>query len=221
MNLSKETLARDAISTSIVEARLTDRRSFPTWFLQLKFNSTFRDIWHLVDPSAPDAPHLIAQPPVKPPTIEQLIERLDKQRGALLRAWQALSRADRALQQQPPDPEPATFNDMKEELSFRLRIYTIEQMEWAQQAARYQYIWDWVSCTVDQALLAPHLETLAVTGSSSHALDDPPSEQELSDVRSRIQGRAYGELRRQMAAKGWTIPSSSSSKVAFPGTISA
>jgi len=79
MNLSKDTLAKDAVNTFITEARLTDRRSFLAWFLQLKFSSTFRDIWHLVDPSALDAPHLIAQSPAKPPTIEQLIERLDKQ----------------------------------------------------------------------------------------------------------------------------------------------
>ena len=40
-------------------------------------------------------------------------------------------------------------------------------MEWAQQAARYQYIWDWVSRTVDQALLAPHLKMLVSTNKVS------------------------------------------------------
>jgi hypothetical protein len=40
--------------------RLTDKRSFLNWYAKLKINSTFYNVWHLVDPDALNAPHLLS-----------------------------------------------------------------------------------------------------------------------------------------------------------------
>ena len=67
--------------------RLTDRRSFPEWYTELKINSTFRNVWHLIDPAAPDAPHLLSAEPPTPLTIDEMIEQLNTERQAPLVAW--------------------------------------------------------------------------------------------------------------------------------------
>ena len=67
------------------EAFLRDRQSWPAWFLQLQFDSTFWNVWQYVDPSAPNAPYLIAVEPEDPPTIEQLIAKLDEERAEVVR----------------------------------------------------------------------------------------------------------------------------------------
>jgi hypothetical protein len=49
---------------------LTDRRSFLNWYAELKINSTFRNVWHLVDPDAPNALHLLSAEPPELLTID-------------------------------------------------------------------------------------------------------------------------------------------------------
>jgi hypothetical protein len=54
----------------VSDVRLTDRRSFPEWYAELKINSTFRNVWHLVDLNALNAPHLLSAEPPEPLTID-------------------------------------------------------------------------------------------------------------------------------------------------------
>ena len=49
----------------ISNVRLTDRRSFLNWYAELKINSTFCNVWHLADPDAPNALHLLFAEPLK------------------------------------------------------------------------------------------------------------------------------------------------------------
>jgi len=142
------------------EAYLRDRRSWPAWFLQLQFDSTFRNIWQYVDPSAPDAPHLIAVEPTDPPTIEELIASLNDERTEPTRAWDADGRPEEEKGRRPRAPVPAKFDDIKEEHSARLKSYSVQQVNWVQRSARYQHMWNWVRASVDEDLLRPHLETL-------------------------------------------------------------
>src|SRR5215469_12204983 len=142
------------------EAFLRDRQSWPAWFLQLQFDSTFRNVWQYVDPSAPDAPHLIAIEPEEPSTIEQLIAKLDKERSEPTRAWEADERPEAEKGRRPRAPTPAKFDDVKEEYSLRQKAYALQQTSWAQRSARYQQVWNWVKTSVDEELLRPHLEEL-------------------------------------------------------------
>ncbi|PMD18558.1 hypothetical protein NA56DRAFT_726601 [Hyaloscypha hepaticicola] len=102
------------------EAFLRDRRIWPAWYLRLQFECTFRNIWQYVNPSAPNAPHLIAAEPADPPTIEELIDSLNKERTEPVRAWDADERPEEAKGRRPRVPEPARFDDVKEEHSARL-----------------------------------------------------------------------------------------------------
>ena len=68
----------------VSDVRLTDRRSFPNWYAELKINSTFCNVWHLVDPDAPNAPHLLSAEPPEPLTIDQMIEQLNVERNTPL-----------------------------------------------------------------------------------------------------------------------------------------
>jgi hypothetical protein len=144
----------------VADIRLTDRRSFPEWYAELKINSTFRNVWYLVDPEAPNAPHLLSAEPPLPLTIDQMIEQSNVERNTPLAIWDADNRPEAEKGARPVAPRPARFDDIKEEYSFRLKEYSIRQSTWAAQSSRYQNIWDWVRRTVEPALLAPHLELL-------------------------------------------------------------
>jgi len=149
-----------ASNPPVSDIRLTDRRSFPDWYAELKINSTFRNVWHLVDPEAPNAPHLLSEEPPLPLTIDQMIEQLNIERYALLETWDRDERPEAEKGARPRAPRPAKFDDVKEEYSFRLKEYAVKQASWSTQSSRYQNIWDWVRRTVEPALLAPHLELL-------------------------------------------------------------
>ncbi len=142
------------------EAYLRDRQSWPAWFLQLQFDSTFRNVWQYVDPSAPDAPHLIAVEPEDPPTIDELINRLNNERAEPTRAQDTDERPEEEKGRRPRAPVPAKFDDVKEEHVARLKSYSIQQASWVQRSTRYQHIQNWVRASVDEDLLRPHLETL-------------------------------------------------------------
>jgi len=58
-----------ALLPLISNIRLTDKRSFPEWYAELKINSIFRNVWHLIDPDSPNAPHLLSAELPKPLTI--------------------------------------------------------------------------------------------------------------------------------------------------------
>ena len=53
----------------VSDVRLTDRRSFLDWYAELKINSTFRNVWHLADPDALNALHLLFAEPLELLTI--------------------------------------------------------------------------------------------------------------------------------------------------------
>jgi len=84
-----------------------------------------------------------------------------------LAVWDADKRLEAEKGARPQPPRPAKFDDIKEEYSFRLKEYAIKQANWSAQSSRYQNIWDWVRCTVEPALLAPHLELLVSQGQLS------------------------------------------------------
>jgi hypothetical protein len=144
----------------VSDVRLTDRRSFPEWYTELKINATFRNVWHLVDPNAPTAPHLLSAEPPLPLTIDQMIEQLNIERNTPLEVWDADERPEAEKGARPRQPRAANFNDIKEEYSFRLKEYAVKQASWSTQSSWYQNIWDWVRCMVEPTLLAPHLELL-------------------------------------------------------------
>jgi hypothetical protein len=104
---------------------LRDRRSWPAWFLQLQFDSTFRNIWQYVNPSAPDAPHLIAIEPADSPTIKELITSLNIEHAQPTRIWNADSRPEKEKDICPRAPIPARFDDVKDEHTARLKSHAI------------------------------------------------------------------------------------------------
>jgi len=144
----------------VSDIRLTNRRSFPEWYTELKINSTFRNVWYLIDPAAPDAPHLLSAEPPAPLTIDEMIEQLNTERQAPLVAWDKDNRPEAQKGARPKAVRPAKFEDIKEEYSFRLKEYAVKQASWSIASTQYQNIWDWVRRTVEPTLLAPHLELL-------------------------------------------------------------
>ena len=111
----------------VSDARLTDRRSFPDWYAELTINATFRGVWHLADPDAPTAPHLISQEPPLPLTIDEMIAQLNKERNAPLVEWDEDERPEAEKGARLRQPRAANFNDVKEEYSFRQKEYTVLQ----------------------------------------------------------------------------------------------
>jgi hypothetical protein len=67
--------------------RLTNKRSFPTWYAELRINALFRNIWHLADLDALMAPHLLSVEPPKPLSINQMIKQLNIKRNIPLELW--------------------------------------------------------------------------------------------------------------------------------------
>ena len=124
----------------VSDIRLTDRRSFPAWYAELKINSTFRNVWC----DAPEASHLLSAEPPPPLTIDQIIEQSNIERNTLLAIWDADGRPEAEKGARPRAPRPARFDDIKEEYSFRLKEYAVKQSNWSMQSSRYQNIWDWV-----------------------------------------------------------------------------
>jgi hypothetical protein len=107
----------------VSNVRLTDRRSFPEWYAELKINSTFRNVWHLIDPDALIAPHLLSAEPPKPLLINQMIKQLNVKRNTPLVVWDVDERPAAEKGARPRAPRPAKFDDIKEEYSFRLKEY--------------------------------------------------------------------------------------------------
>jgi hypothetical protein len=105
---------------------LTNYRSFPAWYAELKINSTFRNIWHLINPDTPETPYLLSAEPPPPLTIDQIIEQSNIERNTLLAIWDADRRPEAEKGARPKAPYPARFNDIKEEYSFRLKEYSVK-----------------------------------------------------------------------------------------------
>lgn len=146
-------------SISTGQVTLIDSRSFSQWFLLLEYNASLRGIWSYVNPDAPDTANLITSPPELPVALDTLLAQLDNQRRAVLDHWIADPRPEEE-KGICPLVLPASFTDVKEELAIRQRSYALEQAAWTQQATRYQHLWDWVNKTVNNKILAPHLEKL-------------------------------------------------------------
>jgi hypothetical protein len=111
----------------VSDVRLIDRRSFPDWYVELKINSTFRNVWYLVDPEAPTTPHLLSAEPPLPLTIDQMIEQSNVKRNIPLAVWDADERLEAEKGARPRAPRPARFDNIKEEYSFRLKEYIVKQ----------------------------------------------------------------------------------------------
>jgi hypothetical protein len=94
-------------------------------------------VWHLADPDAPNAPHLLSAEPLKPLTIDQIIEQLNVERNTPLAVWDANKRPKAKKGARLQAPRPAKFDDIKEEYSFRLKEYAIKQANWSTQSSRY------------------------------------------------------------------------------------
>jgi hypothetical protein len=72
----------------VSDIRLTDWRSFLEWYVELKINSTFWNVWHLVNPDALATPHLLSDKPPLPLTIDEMIEQLNVEWNAPLVEWE-------------------------------------------------------------------------------------------------------------------------------------
>jgi hypothetical protein len=135
---SSEALAADTF--------LKTRRDFPRWFIQLELNCVNNDLWHLVNPDAPDARNPIAKH--KAPTAESvLIEEKSK-------------RALQAFQEDPvisagSTPLPPTEEEVKELLKEAREQYRSEAVDRLTEENRYQRVWLWVTKTVDPNYLGP------------------------------------------------------------------
>jgi hypothetical protein len=88
----------------VSDIRLTDRQSFLEWYAELKINSTFRNVWHLVNPDAPATPHLLSDKPPLPLTIDEMIEQLNAKRNALLVEWENDARPEAEKGAKPRAP---------------------------------------------------------------------------------------------------------------------
>jgi len=76
-------------------------------------------VWQYVDLSTPNAPYLIAVELEEPPTIEQLIAKIDKERAKVVQAWEADERPEAEKGRRPRAPTPTKFDDVKEEYAAR------------------------------------------------------------------------------------------------------
>jgi hypothetical protein len=112
----------------VSDIRLINRQSFLEWYVELKINSTFQNVWHLVDPEALNVPHLLSEEPPLPLTIDQMIEQLNIERYAPLKTWDRDERPKAEKGTRSRAPRLAKFDNVKEEYSFRLKEYAIKQV---------------------------------------------------------------------------------------------
>jgi hypothetical protein len=66
----------------------------------------------------------MAVEPEDPPTIDELIARLNSERAEPTRAWDVDGRPEEEKGRRPQAPTPAKFDDIKEEHAARLKSHS-------------------------------------------------------------------------------------------------
>lgn len=134
---------------------LHDRRSWPTWYLQLQFHCMLRGIWEQVDPEKPDQPSVLTSLP-EHATLESLLEKkkIDSQTEYLrsLSNWQKLDSSTRGTM--PTEPTEPDAEAAQKELNEQLKSWSENSAVTTIFAGRHQQVWNWVNRTVDSSLLA-------------------------------------------------------------------
>ena len=158
-------------SDNFAEPKLEDGRSWPVWYGRLQYECMIRDIWELVDPAAPDAPHISKSKPAEPPSADSLISQLNQARGLaggrLTRASSATAESGSSASASSSLSQPATFADIQQELAIRQKAYVLALATWSSNHKEYQYIFAWVTRTVKNTLLEPHINSLVASNTLS------------------------------------------------------
>jgi hypothetical protein len=149
-------LAAMASQSTSHEIYLKDRRTYVTWFLQLKFRAEQEAVWQFIDPDQVDAPVLGIEPQGFPPTHRQLMEALNLQRGrayaSSLEEWQAGDQNSRGPA--PLPPVPATYDDIKEEHAVQASEYKLTTTRWTNLKTRFDKLQTWIYSTVHPTILS-------------------------------------------------------------------
>jgi hypothetical protein len=116
-------------ATGNQEVILADRRDWPRWYAAFKWQAEQSDVWHLVNPDAPDTPIETLSAPVVPPSAAQLVLQLNEQRQSQYRLWKLESEVYKNYHAQrgsltptgsstsvttPEDPGPAPNRELAE-----------------------------------------------------------------------------------------------------------
>jgi hypothetical protein len=138
------------------EIYLRDRKSYLTWYLQLKFRAEQEAVWQFLDPDQVDAPVLGIEPQGFPTTHRQLMEALNLQRGrayaSSLEEWQAGDPNSRGPAPQPP--VPAVYDDVKEEYAVQALEYKLTATRWTNLKTRFDKLQTWIYSTVHPTILS-------------------------------------------------------------------
>ena len=138
------------------EIYLKDRRTYLTWYLQLKFRAEQEAVWDFVDPDQVDAPELGIEPAGFPPSHRQLMADLNLQRGreytSSLEAWQAGDVSSRGPQPQPP--APAMYEDVKENHAMLASEYKLTATKWTSFKTRFDKLQTWIYSIVHPTILS-------------------------------------------------------------------
>lgn len=134
---------------------LQDRKSYPTWFLQLQFHCEFRGIWKQVDPEARDYSNPLNELP-EHLTIDSLLSQrsneLEAQYIQELVEWQRIPFDERP--DKPQRPLPLDNDEIQAEFDEQLKKWSASSAVTTIIANRHQHVWNWVNRTVEPSLLA-------------------------------------------------------------------
>lgn len=147
---------------------LHDRKSYPTWFLQLKFHCMLRGIWEQVDPEEPDQPNSLTDIPVQP-TLESV---LNSKRAAAqtdyikqLGNWNQSDQATRGAA--PVEPEEPDHDKAVLELDQLQKQWNASNTVTSIVSNRHLAVWNWVNRTVDASLLASAQVKIVTQGTAT------------------------------------------------------
>ncbi|RYP50846.1 hypothetical protein DL769_010898 [Monosporascus sp. CRB-8-3] len=87
--------------------KLSNRDTWPDWYMQLRYHARFRGIWQYIDPNAVDAPHLGLAAPAAPATTSAAPEASSSSGEATQVDSEILSSYLRELDLLHPDDDPS------------------------------------------------------------------------------------------------------------------
>ncbi|KAI0534434.1 hypothetical protein GGR58DRAFT_505327 [Xylaria digitata] len=138
----------------IEDAVLRDYADYPNWFTKLQYHAESKNVWHLIDPNAPDSKFRASVAPKRPsPEIarESIFSERMETHTRLLKEWQETGNGivDRpVLSQEDPKPE-----EISKRLTELIAYYPSEVAAWTITANRYSAVNDWVIATVSSGII--------------------------------------------------------------------
>jgi len=157
-------MSSDSSNPVLTGPLLSDRKTWPAWYLAFKYQANLRNLWEVVDPYGEEAPNLMNEAPPEPTSMTTLIQNLNDERNLPTRQWLELPEELRTANTRPAAPAAATAADVEKEYTVLYKEWQVSNAVWSAKASRYQQLMNWVNATVKKDVLQPHLDSLVGAG---------------------------------------------------------